>query len=35
VREFASVTEIGSFPITARSRELRRVQVFACRRLLQ
>jgi membrane-associated phospholipid phosphatase len=33
VREFASVTEIGNFPILWRKRVLHHVQIFACRDL--
>jgi 4-amino-4-deoxy-L-arabinose transferase-like glycosyltransferase len=33
VQQFASVTEIGSFPIQSRGRVLHRVQLFACRDL--
>ncbi len=34
VKQFASVTELGHFPVTRNGRVLRHVQVFACRNLL-
>ena len=34
VKQFASVTEVGHFPVRHRGRVLRHVQVFACRDLL-
>lgn len=34
VKSFASVTEVGHFPVVYRGRVLHRVQIFACRDLL-
>ena len=33
VKQFASVEEIGFFPVTYRGRALHHVQIFACREL--